>query len=131
MGQLTYKIRQPSDVVLVKNAVQKAAKSQGFSLLNTTRIVTATSELCRNMLDFAQRGEVRIQQLSKQGRPAVCLVFADEGPGIADISQAMKEGYSSRNSLGMGLPGTRRIMKEFHIESSPGEGTKIEICHWQ
>src|SRR5581483_249833 len=107
------------------------AIAQGLSLVDQTKIVTAASELARNTIDYGGGGEVEIAQVVNGARRGVRLVFTDRGPGIADIGQAMKDGYTSGNGLGLGLGGAKRLSNEFAIASRPGEGTRVEITRWR
>jgi serine/threonine-protein kinase RsbT len=124
-------IRSPEDIVRVRKATRERAVSQGFSLVDQTKIVTAASELARNTLDYGGGGEVTIEVLYEGMRKGVRLVFVDQGPGIADIEMALKDGYTTGNGLGLGLSGARRLCSEFSIESKPGEGTRVAITRWR
>ena len=107
------------------------AASIGFSSTNMTLIATAISELARNIVEYAQHGEIIISMISENGRKGISIVARDNGPGIADVAQALQDGYSSRRSLGLGLPGTRRIVDEFDINSHIGEGTTVVVKKWE
>jgi len=124
-------IRTSADVVGVRQAVRTAAMEQGFSLVDQTKLVTAASELARNTLDYGGGGTVHIEVITEGVRKGVRLQFADEGPGIADIELAMRDGYTSGGGLGLGLGGAKRLVSEFHIDSAPGKGTKITITRWR
>nr|WP_256515336.1 anti-sigma regulatory factor [Alsobacter ponti] len=123
-------IRTADDVVRVRQEVRSRALEIGLGLVDQTKIVTAASELARNTLDYGGGGEVRIEIVQNGGRRGVRLTFEDNGPGIADIELAMKDGYSSGKGLGLGLSGARRLSNEFSIESTPGVGTRIVIARW-
>jgi serine/threonine-protein kinase RsbT len=99
--------------------------------VDQTKIVTAASELARNTLEYGGGGEVIIELLYQGARKGVRLVFVDRGPGIPDIEQALKDGFTTGNGLGLGLSGARRLSNEFSIESKPGEGTKVAITRWR
>ena len=124
-------IEKEQDVVPFRNPVKEYAVRIGMSLVNQTKLITAASELVRNMLKYANGGTVVIEVISQGRDNGIRLVFKDEGPGIADISLAMKDGYSSGKSLGIGLPGTKRLVNEFDIKSKPGEGTTVSIIKWK
>ncbi len=125
------KIVLEPDVVLLRNRVKEYAVKIGMGLVNQTKLITAVSELVRNMLRYAKGGEVLIEVVSQGREAGVRLTFADKGPGIPDINQAMKDGFSTGKSLGLGLPGTKRLVSEFSIKSTPGEGTTVVITKWK
>jgi serine/threonine-protein kinase RsbT len=124
-------IRSSEDVVLVRQAVRAHAVQSGFSLVDQTKLVTAASELARNALEHGGGGTVRLELVNDGIRRAVRLTFEDRGPGIADIQQALKDGYSTGGGLGLGLGGAKRLSNEFEIVSRPGEGTRITIARWR
>ena len=126
-----HQIRQPEDVVLVRQAVRQKAVELGFNLVDQTKLVTAASELARNTLQYGGGGTLRLESLVDGLRRGLRLTFADEGPGIADIEQAMRDGFSTAGGLGLGLSGALRLSNEFHIDSRPGEGTRISITRWR
>ena len=119
------------DVVRMRSAVRQAAIAQGLSLVDQTKIVTAASELARNALDYGGGGAVDIEVVQNGTRPGVRLTFVDRGPGIADIEQALKDGYTTGGGLGLGLGGAKRLSNEFSIVSAPGAGTRIVIVRWR
>jgi serine/threonine-protein kinase RsbT len=102
-----------------------------MGLVNQTKLITAASELVRNMLRYGGGGEVLIEVVSRGIENGVRLTFADKGPGIADIKDAMKDGFSTGKSLGLGLPGTKRLVSEFDIKSVVNEGTTVTITKWK
>ena len=124
-------IRTSADVVSVRQAVRAAAMDQSFSLVDQTKLVTAASELARNTLDYGGGGVVRLEYLVEGIRKGVRLIFKDQGPGIADIELAMRDGYTSGGGLGLGLGGAKRLVNEFHIDSAPAKGTTITITRWR
>jgi serine/threonine-protein kinase RsbT len=124
-------IQREIDVIPFRNRLKEYATRIGMSLLNQTKIITAASELARNMLKYANGGSVLIEVVSKGRENGIRLVFKDEGPGIPDVAQAMKDGYSTGKSLGLGLPGARRLVSEFEIESEVGKGTKVTVTKWK
>ena len=116
--------------MLLVALIRQHSGQVGLTLLDQTKVTTATSELTRNMLNYADQGQVTIDQLTRGKQRGIRLTFADNGPGIADISQAMENGYSSSSGLGLGLPGAKRLMDEFHITSVVGQGTTVMIAKW-
>ena len=124
-------MRMSEDIVLVRQKVRQWAIDLGFSLIDQTKIVTAASELARNMYDFASGGVVLMEKLNKDGRKGIQLTFRDQGPGIADIELALKNGYTTRGGLGLGLSGAKRLMNEFDISSQVGKGTEVKIVRWK
>ena len=126
----TMPLRTSDDVVRVRQAVRARAVGIGFSLVDQTKIVTAASEIARNTVDYGGGGEMRIEVLRNGQRRGVRLTFSDTGPGIRDIDQAMRDGYTTGNGLGLGLSGAKRLCNEFEIKSAPGEGTTITIARW-
>jgi len=124
-------IQSAEDVVSVRQAVRQRALELGFSLVDQTKVVTAASELARNTLQYGGGGTVLIEGLDQAGRRGLRLTFEDQGPGIADINLAMKDGYTTGGGLGLGLSGARRLSSEFHIDSRPGEGTRVTIVRWR
>jgi serine/threonine-protein kinase RsbT len=117
-------------VINVRHIVQKHVKNLGFGVVSQTKIITATSELARNIERYARKGTVCIEHIERNGRKGLKLTFEDMGPGIPDISKAMEDGYSSSGGLGLGLPGTKRLMDEFKIKSVVGQGTVVTIAKW-
>lgn len=124
-------IEKEQDVVPFRNRVKEYAVKIGMSLVNQTKLITAASELVRNMLKYAGGGIVLIEVISQGRDNGIRLIFQDKGPGIKDIPQAMKDGFSTGKSLGLGLPGTKRLVNEFDIKSAPGEGTTVTIIKWK
>jgi serine/threonine-protein kinase RsbT len=123
-------LRTSDDVVRVRQAVRARAVAIGFSLVDQTKIVTAASEIARNTVDYGGGGEMRVEVLRNGQRRGVRLTFSDAGPGIRDIDQAMRDGYTTGNGLGLGLSGAKRLCNEFDIKSQPGSGTIITIARW-
>jgi serine/threonine-protein kinase RsbT len=124
-------IRQSDDVVRVRQLTRSFAVEIGLSLVDQTKIITASSELARNTLDYGGGGDVTAELLEQGGRRGVRLTFEDKGPGIADIEQALKDGFTSGKGMGLGLGGAKRLCNEFTIVSKPGEGTKVSIARWK
>jgi serine/threonine-protein kinase RsbT len=124
-------IRSSEDVVRVRQAVRALAIRTGLSLIDQTKIVTAASELARNTLDYGGGGTLVLERLLNGVRAGVRLTFEDQGPGIADITLAMKDGYTTGSGLGLGLSGAKRLSNEFDLRSKPGEGTTVVITRWK
>lgn len=124
-------IQREQDVVPLRNRVKEAAVRIGMGLVNQTKLITAASELVRNMLRYAGGGEVLIEIISEGRDNGVRLTFTDRGPGIADINLAMQDGFTTGKTLGLGLPGTRRLVSRFDIQSELGKGTKVTIIKWK
>jgi serine/threonine-protein kinase RsbT len=102
----------------------------GFSSTDLTLLATAISEIARNITTYAGEGEVALRVLNDSGRSGIEVVATDDGPGIADVELAMQDGYTTGNGLGLGLPGTRRLVDEFDIDTEPGVGTKVRLVKW-
>ena len=125
------KIEKEQDVVPFRNRVKEYAVKIGMSLVNQTKLITAASELVRNMLKYANGGNVLIEVINQGRDNGIRLTFQDKGPGIKDVSLAMKDGFSTGKSLGIGLPGTKRLVNEFEIKSIVGEGTTVSVIKWK
>lgn len=123
-------IKREQDVILFRNRVKEFAVKIKMGLVNQTKLITAASELVRNMLKYAEGGDITIEVVSKGRENGIRLVFRDEGPGIKDIQLAMKDGYSTGKSLGLGLPGARRLVNDFNITSEVNKGTVVTIIKW-
>src|ERR1700761_7736719 len=126
----TIQVLKEQDVVFLKNRVKETAVKIKMGLVNQTRLLTAASELVRNMMRYADGGVCQIEVVSSGRINGVRLTFSDKGPGIPDIARAMQDGYSTGKSLGLGLPGTKRLVNEFDIKSKVGEGTVVTILKW-
>jgi serine/threonine-protein kinase RsbT len=125
------KIEKELDVVPFRNRVKEYAVKIGMGVVNQTKLITAASELVRNMLKYAGGGTASIEVISEGRNSGIKLTFLDKGPGIKDVALAMKDGYSTGKSLGVGLPGAKRLVNEFDIKSKPGEGTIVAILKWK
>lgn len=123
-------INSESDIVKVRKTVRDLAAAQGFGPTDVTRIVTAASELARNVFRFAGTGFLQMKQYEEGPRRCLELLFEDQGPGIADIEQAMEPGFTSGGGLGLGLPGAKRLMDELELDSVPGRGTRVTVRKW-
>lgn len=124
-------IRNDLDIVVARTSVRELARQNGFSPINQARIATAVSELSRNIFLHAGTGEVKAWAIERNGMRGIECQFTDNGPGINDVSLALQEGFSSTGSEGMGLPGAKRMMDEFDIDSTIGVGTKITCRKWK
>lgn len=118
-------------MVAVRQAVRQRAVELGFSLVDQTKIVTAASELGRNAIQHGGGGQATIEAFADGNRRGLRLTFEDQGPGIADIVTAMKDGYSTAGGLGLGLSGAKRLSNEFEIATAPGKGTRVVITRWK
>ena len=135
-GESRVAIRGEDDIIAARGLARDVAKQLGFGMVDQSRIATAVSELTRNVVRYAtnRQGEATIRPLppsAEHGNWGLEVVVADHGPGIADVSTALREGYTSGPGLGMGLPGTRRLMDEMHIDSELGRGTIVTIRKWR
>ena len=124
-------IKKEQDVVPFRNRVKEHAVKIKMSLVSQTKLITAASELVRNMLKYAGGGDTAIEVVSKGMGTGIRLTFVDKGPGIKDVSLAMKDGFSTGRSLGLGLPGAKRLVSEFEIKSVLGKGTTVIITMWR
>jgi serine/threonine-protein kinase RsbT len=124
-------VRTPEDIVRIRQLLREQAKAIGFSLVDQTKIVTAASELARNTMIYGGGGEVEIQTLAEGARRGLRLTFIDQGPGIADVELALKDGFTTGGGLGLGLGGAKRLCNEFSIDSRPGSGTRVTIARWK
>lgn len=124
-------IRSSEDVVKVRQQTRTFAVAAGLGLVDQTKIITAASELARNVVDYAKEGEVCMELIEGSGRRGVRLAFEDRGPGIPDVQAALKDGFTTGSGLGLGLGGARRLVNEFSIESKVGTGTKVIVVRWK
>ena len=123
-------IRSDEDVVRLRQAVREQMIAIGFSLIDQTKMITAASELARNTLRYGGGGEAHLIKLQRQRR-GLHVVFIDHGPGIDDVEQALKDGYTTGGGMGLGLSGAKRLSDEFDIASTPGQGTTVKITKWK
>ncbi len=124
-------LKGSNDVVLARQKVRQWAIELRFSLVDQTKLVTAASELARNTLDYGGGGEMTIEILNSGAKSGLRLIFEDHGPGIPDIEQALRDGFTSGSGMGLGLGGSKRLVNEFSIESEVGKGTKVTVARWK
>jgi serine/threonine-protein kinase RsbT len=129
--ELVVQIRADADVLLARQKGRELAKSLRFSGSELTLIATAISEVARNIVTYAKRGQIALRLVSQGRRRGIRVVAKDDGPGIANIARAMEDGYSTSSSLGLGLPGSKRLMDEFDIVSALGKGTTVTMTKWE
>jgi serine/threonine-protein kinase RsbT len=124
-------IHVSSDVVIARQRVRHWAVELRFSLVDQTKLVTAASELARNALDHGKGGTMFVETLANGSRSGLRMIFEDHGPGIADVEQALKDGFTTGSGMGLGLGGSKRLVNEFSIESEIGKGTRITAVRWR
>jgi serine/threonine-protein kinase RsbT len=129
-GPLRVPITADVDIVTARQQGRDLAERMGCSSIESTMIATAISEIARNIMSHAGRGEIAISAVAIDGRKAIEVVASDEGPGIADVERAMQDGYSTGAGLGLGLPGAGRLMDHFEVRSEPGVGTTVIMRKW-
>ena len=127
----TISVADSGDIVAVRHAVRRQAVEINLSLVDQTKIVTAASELARNMLLYGGGGKVTLEPLQEGVRRGLRAQFIDAGPGIPDVDLAMRDGFTTGNGMGLGLGGAKRLVNEFSIESAPGKGTRVTITRWR
>jgi serine/threonine-protein kinase RsbT len=125
-----FHIGSEGDIVMARKVVRNAATALGFGITDVTRIVTAASELTRNIYHYAKSGVMRWRAISGDARVGMELIFEDHGPGIPDVAKAMESGFTTSKGLGLGLPGAKRLMDEMTIQSQIGKGTTVEVRKW-
>jgi serine/threonine-protein kinase RsbT len=130
-GDIVVPVRSDTDVLLARQKARALAQPLRFSSSELTLIATAISEIARNIVSYAGSGSVVLRLVQKNKTRGITIVAHDDGPGIADIERAMEDGYSTSGGLGLGLPGTKRLMDEFEVVSAPGEGTTITMTKWE
>jgi serine/threonine-protein kinase RsbT len=126
-----FELKASDDIVLVRQATRRQAVALGFGIVDQTKIVTASSELARNTVDYGGGGTARVEVVQNERKTGLRVIFEDNGPGIADIDQALTDGFTSGNGMGLGLGGAKRLSHEFEISSTPGEGTRVSILRWK
>jgi serine/threonine-protein kinase RsbT len=131
VGEIRVEINSDQDIVVARQRGRVMASELGFSPGDATLIATAISELARNIVSYASKGEIKLKGINSSSRAGILVVATDRGPGIADVRQALRDGFSTSGSLGLGLPGVRRLMDEFEIASQPGQGTVVAVKKWR
>jgi serine/threonine-protein kinase RsbT len=126
-----YELRGEDQVVLFRQLVRRRAAELGFSLVDQTKLVTAASEIARNAVVHGGGGTAEIHVLDRGPRRGLRLVFEDQGPGIADLALALRDGYTTGTGLGLGLGGARRLVNDFELQSEPGRGTRVTLTRWK
>jgi len=124
-------IKSERDIVVARQKGRALATKLGFSLGNATLIATAISELARNIISYAGEGMIVMNVIYDSKREGLLIVASDEGPGISDVPRALRDGFSTSGSLGIGLPGVRRLMDDFALDSEPGHGTIVKVTKWK
>ncbi len=127
----TFPITSFHEVIRVRQIVRSWAAELKFSLVDQTKIVTATSELARNTLEHGGGGQMSAEMVENGLKKGLKLTFQDDGPGISDVELVMKDGYTSSGGMGLGLSGSKRLVNEFEIKSEPGRGTTVTIIRWK
>ena len=130
-GEIRVAINSDQDIVSARQKGRLMATELGFSTGDATLIATAISELARNIVSYAHHGQVTLKMVNGLNRQGISVIATDDGPGIPDIRQALRDGFSTSGSLGLGLPGVRRLMDEFAINSTPGRGTTVAVKKWK
>lgn len=130
-SELRIPIEGESDIVRAREEGRRVASELNLSSSDLTFIAVAISEVARNIVAYAKRGEIEIGLIKNRGRRGVRIVARDEGPGIEDVQAALQDGYSTSGSPGLGLPGARRLMDELEIEAKGGKGTVVTMCKWE
>jgi serine/threonine-protein kinase RsbT len=124
-------LQNSNDVVFARQKVRQWATELRFTLVDLTKLVTAASELARNAFDHGKGGSMAMEMVSDGGKNGLRLIFEDHGPGIPDIAQALKDGFTTGSGMGLGLGGSKRLVNEFSIESEAGKGTKVTVIRWK
>lgn len=130
-GEVSIAVQSDLDIVSARQKGRELAVQMGFSSTDATLIATAISELARNIILYAKRGSITLKLVTEGGKPGIEIIAYDQGPGIRDIKRAVQDGYSTSRSLGLGLPGVRRLMDEFEIQSEVNRGTTVTIKKWK
>jgi serine/threonine-protein kinase RsbT len=124
-------LKNEHDIVVARNTVRRLAADLGFRTLDQSRLATVTSELSRNIVKYGSGGILIAQPTDEGGRSGLRLIFEDKGKGIPNIEAAMRDGFSTGGGLGKGLPGSKRLVDEFKIESEAGRGTRVTVVRWK
>jgi serine/threonine-protein kinase RsbT len=128
--EVRVQVDRDADIVAARQKGREIALQVGLTGSDLTLVATAISEVARNIISYAAHGEIVLQAVQKEGRSGISVIARDQGPGIADVAQAMQDGFSTGKSLGLGLPGAQRLMDEFEIQSVVGEGTTVAMWKW-
>lgn len=131
VNEILIPILTDMDIVAARQSGRKLAMELGFSQTDTTLIATAISELTRNIILYANQGELVLRPLQRKDAKGIMVIARDQGPGIENVAQVMRMGFSTSGSLGLGLPGVSRLMDDFNIDSQPGSGTTITVMKWR
>jgi serine/threonine-protein kinase RsbT len=131
VAEIRVAINSDQDIVSARQKGRAMASDLGFSSGDATLIATAISELARNIVSYARKGQITLKGVHGSSRVGIVVIASDDGPGILDIRQALRDGFSTSGSLGLGLPGVRRLMDEFEIDSQPGRGTIVAVKKWR
>lgn len=131
MNETRVPIERESDIVVARQAGRQLAAENGFSMTDQTLIATAISEVARNIVVYALKGQIVVSRVEDGARIGIQIVASDSGPGIENLDMAMRDGFSTKNSLGLGLPGARRLMDDFHLASELGQGTTVIMKKWR
>ena len=129
--QASFQLRSTVDLAVARRGVRDWAQNLGLSVLDLTRIVTAASELGRNVVVHGGGGVMHLEVVRAGDRQGLRVIFKDHGPGIPEIARAMQDGYTSGGGMGLGLPGAKRLVNEFDLSSTPSEGTCVTIVRWK
>ena len=130
-SQSSLPVRSEDDIIVVRRKVRDIAEARKFDTFAVAAITTASSELARNVVVHAGKGIASIEEVTDGTRIGIRLVFADEGPGIADVERVLRGGYSTARSMGLGVSGSKRLVDQFDIQSAPGKGTTITVVKWK
>jgi serine/threonine-protein kinase RsbT len=131
VSEVRVAIEREADIVLARQAGRQLAATLGFSTTDQTLIATAISEVARNIVVYANHGEIVLDQTLEAGRVGIVVIATDKGPGIDNKEMALRDGFSTKNSLGLGLPGARRLMDDFILDSEVGRGTTVTMTKWK
>jgi serine/threonine-protein kinase RsbT len=131
VSEVRVQIEREADIVLARQAGRQLAAQIGFTSTDQTLIATAISEVARNIVVYATHGEIVLDRADEGGRVGIQVIAVDQGPGIDNKELAMRDGYSTKNSLGLGLPGARRLMDDFTLDSEVGKGTTVTMRKWK
>lgn len=131
LNRETVSIKNSSDVVAARQKVRHWAQELKFTLVDQTKLVTAASELARNTLDHGKGGDMIVEVVEDLTKTGLRLTFEDQGPGIPDVSAALRDGFSTGSGMGLGLGGSKRLVNDFEIQSEPGKGTRVSVIRWK